>query len=98
MHKKSWGQNLTEYAVILAVVSAALIGMQVYIKRGAQGRLRDLAQQISPTQYERTNTDSNYTTTRTSSATESQNRATFKRTLNNEATTRSGSETTIGDD
>ncbi len=64
MRKKNRAQSMMEYAVLIAAVSAALVGMQIYIKRGMQGRLRDLAQQISPVQYERGNTEADYTTTR----------------------------------
>lgn len=60
---KSVGQSATEYAVLLAVVAAALLAMQVYIKRGIQGRMRDLADQIAPVSehYEAGRTDANYT-------------------------------------
>lgn len=61
---KSVGQSTTEYAVLLAVVAAALVAMQVYIKRGIQGRIRDLSDQIAPlsSHYESGRSDSNYTT------------------------------------
>lgn len=49
-HKK--GQSTLEYAVIMAVVVAALIAMQVYVKRGLQGRMKqasdDIGEQFSP--------------------------------------------------
>lgn len=38
-HRKA--QSIAEYALLLAVVVSALITMQVYVKRGLQGRLRD---------------------------------------------------------
>jgi Flp pilus assembly pilin Flp len=57
------GQSATEYAVLLAVVAAAIIAMQVYFKRGIQGRLRDLADQITTEHYEPYGTESYYTTT-----------------------------------
>lgn len=38
-HKKA--QSITEYALLLAVVVSAFLAMQVYLKRGLQGRLRD---------------------------------------------------------
>ncbi|MFA6217553.1 MAG: hypothetical protein WDL87_07915 [Candidatus Omnitrophota bacterium] len=45
-------QSTLEYAVIIAVVVGALIAMQVYVKRGLQGRLRqasdDIGDQFSP--------------------------------------------------
>ena len=44
-------QNLTEYAIILAIIVAALLAIQLYVKRGIQGRIHDMASQISPYQY-----------------------------------------------
>ena len=38
--RQSRGQSLTEYALILAVVLAALTGMQTYLKRSLQAKLR----------------------------------------------------------
>ena len=40
------GQSTLEYAVLIVVIIAALIAMQVYIKRGVQGRLRESSDQI----------------------------------------------------
>ncbi|MBM3244956.1 MAG: hypothetical protein FJZ15_04095 [Candidatus Omnitrophica bacterium] len=46
------GQSTLEYAVIIAIVVAALIAMQAYMKRGLQGKLRsasdDIGEQYSP--------------------------------------------------
>ncbi|MCP4652937.1 MAG: hypothetical protein GY858_06085 [Candidatus Omnitrophica bacterium] len=46
------GQSILEYAVLLAVIIAALAVMQTYIKRAYQGRLKreadNLGQQYSP--------------------------------------------------
>jgi len=58
MKKFISGQSVTEYAVLVAAVAAALVAMQFYLKRGIQGRLRDLADQISATQYEQGTTES----------------------------------------
>jgi len=35
------GQSTAEYAIIIGVIVAALIGMQTYIKRGLQARYHD---------------------------------------------------------
>jgi len=56
------GQSTAEFAVLLALIAAAIIAMQVYIKRGLQGRIRNLADQISTEQYEEGRTESRYTT------------------------------------
>lgn len=57
-------QSVAEYSVCLALVLAALLGMQIYVKRGLQGRYKEVvdhaAQQAvnaaqfttSPKQYE----------------------------------------------
>ena len=36
------GQSLTEVALIIGVVGLVFIGMQVYAKRGLQGKVKDL--------------------------------------------------------
>lgn len=60
-HKKA--QSTLEYGVIIAVIVAALIAMQVYFKRGVQGKIRqsadDIGEQFSP----------GYTTGRTTTTT-----------------------------
>ena len=40
------GQNVTEYAILFAIVAAVFIGMQTYIKRGIQGSLKFFGDQI----------------------------------------------------
>ncbi len=97
MRKANVGQNLSEYAIVLALVAAALIGMQVYIKRGMQGRLRDLANQVAPQQYERGNTTAAYTTSHLTNVTESQDRLDYRRETIDD-TVRTGEETVVGDD
>jgi uncharacterized protein (UPF0333 family) len=46
------GQSTLEYAVVIAVVVAALVAMQAYVKRGLQGKLRastdEIGDQFSP--------------------------------------------------
>ena len=45
------GQNLTELALIIGVVGLALFGMEVYFKRGFQGKVKDMTDSlISPRQ------------------------------------------------
>ncbi len=44
------GQTLTEYALIIGVVLAAVTGMQTYIKRGIQSSLKVAADQIGDQQ------------------------------------------------
>lgn len=40
---KKRGQTTLEYAILIGVIVAALIAMQVYLKRGFQGKIRDSA-------------------------------------------------------
>jgi len=45
LRKKS-GQSTLEYAIVIAVIVAGLLAMQIYIRRGFQGRLREDADQM----------------------------------------------------
>ena len=49
------GQSTAEYAILAAVVIAALLAMQIYMKGGIQGKLRESADQVgdqfSPSAY-----------------------------------------------
>ncbi len=61
------GQSTLEYAVLIMIIIGALLTIQVYIKRGLQGRLRsatdDIGDQFSPgnTNYQKTTTTSSST-------------------------------------
>ena len=35
------GQNIAEYSILIALVIAAAVAMQVYVKRGLQGRVKE---------------------------------------------------------
>jgi len=35
------GQSTAEYAIVIGLVLAAVMGMQVYVKRGIQGKVKD---------------------------------------------------------
>ncbi len=53
MHlNKKKGQSALEYAILITIVIAALLTIQMYIKRGVQGRLKsssdDIGDQFSP--------------------------------------------------
>ena len=41
------GQSTAEYAIVLGLVIAAVIGMQTYVRRGLQGRIRDAVDHVS---------------------------------------------------
>lgn len=55
------GQSILEYSVILACVIAALVGMQIYVKRGISGGLRNSADTIGK-QYDPNSISSSITT------------------------------------
>ncbi len=40
------GQSIAEYVILIAIVSAVLVGMQVYMKRGIQAVVRVAADQV----------------------------------------------------
>ncbi|MDI6758181.1 MAG: hypothetical protein QMD94_00675 [Candidatus Omnitrophota bacterium] len=46
MYLNKKGQSTLEYGIIIAVVVAGLLAMQMYIKRGVQGKLRGAADNI----------------------------------------------------
>jgi hypothetical protein len=50
--KRQKGQSTLEYAILIIIIIGALLSIQVYIKRGVQGRLKsatdDIGTQFSP--------------------------------------------------
>lgn len=56
MLKKKKGQSAVEYALVIIVAIAALVAINVYMKRGMQGRLKastdQIGRQFDPTAYE----------------------------------------------
>lgn len=67
--KDKKAQSTLEYAIVLAVVVGALIAMQIYMKRGVEGRLRSSTDDIGE-QFDPHKTSFNFTTTRNSTAVE----------------------------
>jgi hypothetical protein len=41
MLKSRRGQNIAEYSILIAIVIGAAVAMQVYVKRGMQGRVKN---------------------------------------------------------
>lgn len=64
MLRRLKGQSVLEYAMIIAVVVGALLAINIYMKRGLQGRLRESSDQIGE-QFDAEKTTVNRTTTRT---------------------------------
>ena len=40
------GQSMAEYAIVLTVVITAIVAMQIYVKRGLQGKVRDVTDNL----------------------------------------------------
>ena len=43
---KRKGQSMAEYAIVLTVVITAIVAMQIYVKRGLQGKVRDVTDNV----------------------------------------------------
>ena len=41
------GQNTLEYAVLIAIVAAAVVAMQTYVRRAIQANLKNVEQEIN---------------------------------------------------
>jgi hypothetical protein len=41
-----YGQSMAEYAILIAIVSAALLSMQFYMRRGIQGVIKAAADEV----------------------------------------------------
>ncbi len=52
IQRRKKGQSTLEYAILIIIVLAALLSIQVYVKRGIQGRFKsaadDIGEQFSP--------------------------------------------------
>lgn len=60
--RRKRGQSTLEYAVLIIIIIGALLSIQVYIKRGIQGRLKGAADDIGD-QFSVGNTNVTLTTT-----------------------------------
>lgn len=88
------GQVVKEFAVLVAVIAAALLAMQTYVKRSLQGRLRSMGDQISSRQYESPETTSQTTITRSGSSAETEHLGRYDMSSSDTAAT-TASQTTI---
>jgi len=64
----SKAQSILEYSVLLACIAAAFLGMQYYIKRSVQGRVKQAADEIGAP-YDSENMNMSNITTRVDSLT-----------------------------
>lgn len=88
------GQSTLEYAVVIVIVIAAALAMQIYMKRGIQGKLRAATDDIGG-QYVPGQRDANYTVSTLSHRNEivSTDGGSKSKLLNDEKQTRHGRET-----
>lgn len=86
------GQSTIEYTLLIVGVIGALLAMQVYFKRGVQGRLRENVENIGK-QYDPDTADSNYqmsaSSTSTAKTTSDEEDGKIKTTTNTDSTTNS---------
>jgi cytoskeletal protein RodZ len=68
MLKAMRGQSLLEYAILMVIIIAALLTLQVYIKRGIQGRLKSSTDDIGD-QYSMSEAANYYKVVKTNSHT-----------------------------
>jgi hypothetical protein len=87
MFIKKRGQSFQEYAILIALAATAFIAMQAYMKRGVQGRLRDLANQISPKQYEASDTTAKTVIDRDGTSTDKETAAQYETKSSDTTTT-----------
>ena len=55
--KKTMGQSIAEYSILIAVVTAALLAMQLYMKRGIQAAVKHSTDQFGTQDYMETDPD-----------------------------------------
>lgn len=103
------GQSVTEYAIVFSVVAAAILGMQIFLKRGLQAKEKDVVDHFTSiggtgpgggtiatvSQYEPYYAKSDYTVTQGSTVKdEVASGGKGTRTVSREDTTRTGATTT----
>jgi uncharacterized protein (UPF0333 family) len=94
-------QSTAEYAIVIGLVIAAAVAMQVYVKRGVQGKIKDATDYVdsdagtvvgTTSQYEPYYLGSNMTATRNASSTENVATGGGVGRTTNEASSRTGTQ------
>ena len=89
--RKNRAQTTLEYAILIGVIVGGLIAMQVYLKRGFQGKLRESADSMGD-QFSPGYTTYNYTTNTFTNSEESFNKELQSTQIHNQETNRFGNE------
>ena len=91
------GQSMAEYAIVLTVVIGAIVAMQLFVKRGLQGKVKDATDLVSvpggagTKQFEPDYASSNYDVTQSQKSRDTYNKGgTVFRDTQKEETTRTG--------
>jgi cytoskeletal protein RodZ len=84
--KRQKGQSTLEYAVLIIIIIGALLSIQVYIKRGLQGRFKSAADDIGD-QFSNGNSNIRMVTTTASATLDSFQAGVTTSTLTAEETT-----------
>lgn len=90
--RKQKAQTTLEYVILVSVIVAALIGMQVYVKRGFSGKLKESADSIGQ-QFSPGHTTSEYTVKSETESKEELLGAVTTTDITKQETTRTGNET-----
>ena len=99
------GQSMAEYAIVLTVVIGAIIAMQLYVKRGLQGKVKDVTDNVGvglgamnqTNQYEPYYASSDYNVKQSQAGRDDfQTGGSVYRQTDKEDTTRTGSSKTAG--
>lgn len=69
MLKNKRGQSILEYVIIIVVVVGALIAINIYMKRGVEGKLRESTDQIGE-QFDIADSQTDITRTRSGTSTQ----------------------------
>lgn len=86
------GQTTLEYALMIVVVIIALLAIQIYMKRGVQGKLRESADQLGE-QFEAQKTEVISNTTRISKSVQTLTGGVTNTDTSSDKSTVSGKET-----
>ena len=86
------GQSTLEYAVLIGVIAAALVGAQVYLNRAYQGKMKESADSLGE-QFSARNTKSSYTTRSYTKSNETLKDGTTTTQILSQTSDRSGNET-----
>jgi uncharacterized protein (UPF0333 family) len=90
-NKQSKAQTTLEYAILIGVIVAGLIAMQIYIKRGYQGKLKESADSMGQ-QFSAGETTMDYGSISYTNSTENITKGVTKSTIHEQNSEKKGAE------